>query len=253
MLTSLLLLLADPGARPIPAPTRAEVKYDVRHERNVLDFWAAAGDGPAPLVVWFHGGGFTQGDKRSIVDKENVVGGLLARGVSFASCNYPFRKDADYLEIMRHCARAIQFLRSKAGEWNIDPRRIGVAGASAGALISEWLAYHKDLADPSGADPVARHSSGVAAVAGIQQPMGTDELIVPHMKAGGPALFLFTTAPDSDTVHHPRHAKRMKALAEELKIPVELYGGPRNDIPRPPAGETYSSLLLKFFLRTLKN
>lgn len=248
----LLALLGGLESRGIPAPTKADVAYDTRHERNVLDFWAAASDAPTPLVVWFHGGGFTGGDKKSIVDKENVVGGLLAKGVSFASCNYPFKKDADYVEILGHCQRAIQFLRSKAKEWNLDPRRIGVAGASAGALISEWIGYRADLADPAAADPVARLSSAVAAVAGIQQPMGTDELIVPHVKAGGPPLFLFTTAPESDAVHHPKNAKRLKALADELRIPAELYGGPRNDLPKPPAGESYSGLLLKFFLKTLK-
>lgn len=245
-----LLLLA--ALDTLPGPTHADIAYDSRHARNVLDFWAAPGDGPTPVVVWFHGGGFTKGDKSSIVDKDNVVGGLLEKGVSFASCNYPFLKDADYLEIMRHCARAIQFLRSKAKEWNIDPRRIGVAGASAGALISEWLAYHKDLADPAAADPLARLSSAVTAVAGIQQPMGTDELITPHMKAGGPPLFLFSTAPDSDAVHHPKYVKRMKSLAEDLKIPVECYGGPRNDLPKPPAGRSYAALFTGFFLKAFK-
>jgi hypothetical protein len=32
---------------------------------------------------------------------------------------------------------------------------------------------------------------------------------------------------------HPRYAKAMKAKAEDLKIPVEIYGGPKNDIPQP--------------------
>lgn len=237
-----------PPAPAVPAPTRTDEKYDTKHERNVLDFWAAKSDKPTALVVWFHGGGFTQGDKKQIVDKENVVGGFLSKGVSVASCNYPFLKDASYEEILVHCGRAIQFLRSKSKEWNIDPRKIGVAGASAGALISEWLGYHADLANPGG-DPVANMSSTVAVVGGIQQPMGTDEMIRPLMKAGGPPLFLFTTAPDSDSVHNPRYAKIMKAKADDLKIPVELYGGPKNDIPGPPAGETYSSLLLKFFCK----
>ena len=184
---------AAQAARSIaPAPTKADEKYDTKHERNVLDFWSAKSDKPAPLVVWFHGGGFTQGDKKSIVDRDNVVGGLLAKGVSVASCNYPFLKDATYEQIMVHCGRAIQFLRSKSKEWNIDPKRIGVAGASAGALISEWIGYHPDLANAGAADPVDRQSSLVTGVGGIQQPMGTEELVKPLMKTGGPALFLFS-------------------------------------------------------------
>ena len=52
-----------PGNRP--APDRADVPYGP-HERNVLDFWAAESDGPAPLVVYIHGGGFRGGDKRGV-------------------------------------------------------------------------------------------------------------------------------------------------------------------------------------------
>jgi hypothetical protein len=240
---------AAPRAAVAPAPTKPDEKYDTKHERNVLDFWQAKSDKPAPIVIWYHGGGFTQGDKKAIVDRDNVVGGFLAKGVSVASCNYPYLKDASYEQIMVHCARSVQFLRSKAKEWNIDPNRIGAAGASAGALISEWLGYHQDLANSASADPVGRLSSTVTVVGGIQQPMGTEEMIKPLMRAPGPPLFLFTTAPDSDSVHNPKYAKVMKARADELRLTVEIYGGPKNDIPGPPAGESYSSLLLKFFCK----
>ena len=91
MTTMLLALLLAAGQARAGAPTRADEKYDTKHERNVLDFWQAKSDKPAPVVIWFHGGGFTQGDKRQIVDRDNVVGGFLAKGVSVASCNIPLR------------------------------------------------------------------------------------------------------------------------------------------------------------------
>lgn len=231
----------------IPAPTFANEKYDTRHERNVLDFWQAKTDKPAPVVLWFHGGGFKMGDKSAIADKESVVGGFLARGVSVASCNYPFVKDATYEEIMHHCARAVQFVRSKEKDWRIDPTRIGVAGSSAGALISEWLGYHADLADPKGETPASRLSSVPTVVGSHFQPMGTEELIFPHVRAGGPPIFIYSNAPPTDSVHHPKYAKMMKAKADELKITAEMWGGNRNDLPAMASGETYASLLLKFF------
>ena len=49
---------------------------------------------------------------------------------------------------LHDAARALQFVRSKAAEWNIDKQRIGAAGGSAGACSSLWLAFHDDLADP---------------------------------------------------------------------------------------------------------
>jgi len=60
---------------------------------------------------------------------------------------------------LHDAARALQFVRSKAAEWNIDKTRIAASGSSAGACSSLWLAFHDDLADPRSADPVAREST----------------------------------------------------------------------------------------------
>ena len=48
-----------------PDPDFANLKYG-EHERNVLDLWLARSDKPTPLVLFIHGGGFRQGDKRSV-------------------------------------------------------------------------------------------------------------------------------------------------------------------------------------------
>jgi acetyl esterase/lipase len=62
-------------------------------------------------------------------------------------------------------ARALQFLRSKAEELNIDNERIGATGGSAGGATTLWLALHDDLADPASDDPVARQSTRLWAAA----------------------------------------------------------------------------------------
>jgi acetyl esterase/lipase len=62
-------------------------------------------------------------------------------------------------------ARAIQFIRSKAKEWNIDKDRIALTGGSAGACTSMWILLHDDLADPKSDDPVKRESTRVTAAA----------------------------------------------------------------------------------------
>ncbi|MDB4627836.1 hypothetical protein OAE34_02850 [Akkermansiaceae bacterium] len=48
------------------AETVRNLKYDSKHERNTLDFYPALkkGEKPAPVFVWFHGGGFRNGDKK---------------------------------------------------------------------------------------------------------------------------------------------------------------------------------------------
>ncbi|MHC4917446.1 MAG: alpha/beta hydrolase, partial [Planctomycetota bacterium] len=47
------------------APDFADVSYGP-HESNVLDLWLAKSDRPAPLLVFFHGGGFHSGDKKAV-------------------------------------------------------------------------------------------------------------------------------------------------------------------------------------------
>jgi acetyl esterase/lipase len=56
-------------------------------------------------------------------------------------------------------------VRNKAADWNIDKKRIGAAGGSAGGCSSLWLAFHDDLADTNSADPVSRESTRLVCAA----------------------------------------------------------------------------------------
>lgn len=148
-------------ARPArPAPDVADVKYGP-HARNVFDLWLAKSERPAPLVIYYHGGGFRAGDKRTI--NPSLLKQLLAGGVSVAAANYRLTDTAPFPAQMHDCARALQFIRHNAGKYNIDPKRVGATGGSAGAGISMWLAFHDDLADPASKDPVARQSTRISA------------------------------------------------------------------------------------------
>ncbi|NOZ22999.1 MAG: alpha/beta hydrolase fold domain-containing protein [Planctomycetes bacterium] len=148
-----------------PAPDFANVSYGL-HPRNILDFWKAKSDAPTPVLVFFHGGGFRKGDKSGV--NPFLLKWCLESGISFAAANYRLSDQAPYPAQMHDSARAIQFLRSKAEEWNIDPKRIAAYGGSAGAGISLWLAFHDDMADPKSDDPVARQSTRLACAVGLQ-------------------------------------------------------------------------------------
>lgn len=151
-----------PKRSAAPAPTHADAAYG-GHERHVLDFWRAEGEGPRPLVVFIHGGGFTGGDK-SKWRESNDLRKLLDAGISCAAINYRFRKDAPVQDILKDAARAVQFLRHKAEAWGVDKSRVAAWGGSAGAGTSLWLGSRDDLAEPGSADPVSRESSRVQAV-----------------------------------------------------------------------------------------
>ena len=145
-------------------PTLRDVSYGP-DERNKLDFWKAESSEPTPLVFYIHGGGWGAGSKES---NKGPFLNLLKDGVSYVSINYRLARGENVLPCSLHdAARALQFVRSKAEEWNIDPDRIIVSGGSAGGCSSLWLTYHDDMADPDSDDPVARQSTRVLGAAVI--------------------------------------------------------------------------------------
>lgn len=152
------------SAAPLPPATFANVRYGT-HERHVLDFWQAKASGPAPLLIFIHGGGWHGGEKTDVPLK--LLRHMLDRGVSVASINYRFTRMAILPAPVHDAARAVQFLRSRAAEWQLDPQRFGASGISAGATTALWLAYHDDLAESQSADPVARHSTRLQVAVGL--------------------------------------------------------------------------------------
>lgn len=178
-------------------PTLANVAYGA-HERQALDFWRAESKTPTPLVFVIHGGGWQNGEKER-VNRFVSVEALLARGISVVAINYRLIKHAEAERVtppvkasLHDAARALQFVRSKAAEWNLDRQRIGAAGGSAGACSSLWLAYHDDRADPQSRDPIARESTRLwcAAVTGAQTTLDPQQMKAwtPNSRYGGHAF-----------------------------------------------------------------
>ena len=145
------------------APTHANIKYG-EHERNVFDLWLAESKKPTPLAIYIHGGGFISGNKEKV--SQQVVTQLLDAGISVASINYRYLSIDTPLPTSHHDARrALQFMRSKAKEWNIDKSRVAAFGGSAGAQICMWLAYSDEMAKPKSKDPIERESTRLTCVA----------------------------------------------------------------------------------------
>jgi acetyl esterase len=144
-----------------PDITFADVAYG-EHPFQRLDFWQAKSNVPTPVFVFIHGGGFRGGDKVSI--PVNLLQLCLDSGISFVSLNYRLSHHAPYPAPMLDGARAIQFLRFKAEEWNIDPNRIAAGGGSAGSGISQWIGFHDDMADPESEKPLDRLSTRLSCV-----------------------------------------------------------------------------------------
>jgi len=205
--TSLVLicstsLVAQEKAKPKPLPARPEptvanYAYANDHERQKFDVWQAKSDKPTPVVLLIHGGGWTGGDKATY--GANMIDPFLKEGISVAALNYRFIAQAMEQGVeppvkacLHDAARALQTIRSKAKEWNVDPKRVGSTGGSAGACTSLWLALHNDIADPKSNDPIARESSRLtcAAVTGAQTSLDPKQLRewIPNSIYGGHAF-----------------------------------------------------------------
>ncbi|PQO26676.1 alpha/beta hydrolase [Blastopirellula marina] len=189
-----LLLLLAPQLRAEELKELHNVPYG-DHPRQVLDFYPAKSDKPTPVVFYIHGGGWRGGDKKTNPKAFND------KGISVVAINYRYVQNGVEQKVeppvkapLSDAARALQFVRSKAGEWNLDKEKIGATGGSAGACSSLWLAFHDDMADPKSEDPIARESTRLycAAVNGAQVTLDPKPLRewMPNYKYGAHAFGL---------------------------------------------------------------
>lgn len=175
-------------------------------ERNKLDVYLVGSPSdPAPALIYFHGGGYLAGDK-SAIKNYGMFQECLQVGISIISCNYRFISADPFPAPMQDGTRAIQFVRSMAAEWGIDPNRIASSGQSAGGHIALWNALKGEQAQPDSPDPVARQSSAVAAFIGYATQASKDQRFYegiydgPHIQ---PNLKLFYGLSSIDELYHP--------------------------------------------------
>tara|TARA_R110002096_G_scaffold203718_17_gene389112 strand:+ start:7539 stop:8426 length:888 start_codon:yes stop_codon:yes gene_type:complete len=257
MKTPIRLLLALFGLSPLIAhaqtPTHKDVPYDDEHPTQILDVYLADSEAPAPVMVYIHGGGWRAGSKNRIpryLAEANAAGWLAV-----VSVEYRFTNVAIHPAQVDDCARAIQFIRHHAGEWNLDPKRIGVTGGSAGGHLSAYVALQDDEQDPGADDPVSKLSSRVSfaipfagptdwgllgkvehkhpayrQLLGYKPGTPASEMSVDLKKDVSPLSFVSEDDPpilivhgDADVVVPFEHAEVLETALKGAGVPVELY------------------------------
>lgn len=140
------VLHAQPAARPVPTGTvvHRDLAYvPAGHERHTLDlFLPEKGDGPFPLVVWIHGGGWAAGSKAA---NSALGAGLIERGYAVASLNYRLSGHAIFPAQIEDCKAAIRWLRAHAAQYRLDVQHFGVWGSSAGGHLSALVGTSGDV------------------------------------------------------------------------------------------------------------
>ncbi len=132
-------------------PANIEVKSDLAYAgtdnpRQKLDLFFAkkrAIEKPLPLVVFIHGGGWQNGDKRSGLHR---VAAFVESGEFVgASIGYRLSSEAIWPAQIHDCKAAIRWLRAHAVEFGFDPDRIAVMGSSAGGHLVAMLGTSGDV------------------------------------------------------------------------------------------------------------
>ncbi len=156
----------------------ANIAYD-EHTKNVFDIFLPTSATTTPLLIYIHGGGFSSGDKTEVYSPQNLDGqstitqinSLLEDGIAFASINYRLLglNDAEgVIKSLKDSRRCLQYIRSRAADFNIDKSKIVLVGTSAGAGTSLWIGLQNDIADVNAEDPVLRESTKVKGIAAIE-------------------------------------------------------------------------------------
>ncbi len=129
-----------------------DVPYtDSGHPRHRLDVYAPEGASKAPVVVFFHGGGWSMGDKRqALKGKESV---FPQAGFVLVSANYRLAPEHRYPAFVQDAAAAVGCVRRNIARYGGDPGRLFVMGHSAGAHLAACLGADERWLKPHGLRP----------------------------------------------------------------------------------------------------
>ena len=177
-----------------PQPTFIDVEFgkDARHKMCV---WLAASDAPTPMLMAYHAGGFQPRPIPDLTTPPKDVLRVLDYGISIVVPTYRPAAPDTFLD----AARALQFVRHKAADWNVDEEKIAATGNSSGGCLALWLAFHADLAKPRAKDPIERQSTRLACAAVTQAVTSVDLRFVRDLMPGSKAFTNFDQLFDVDT------------------------------------------------------
>lgn len=163
----------QPAAGPQPERRDIDVVGD-GSDRHKMDLFLpqGKGEGPFPLLIWVHGGGWRMGDKADLDSGDLQTGQmkklLLDHGYAIASVNYRLLPDGTkFPEPMQDVAAAVRYLRSHAAELGVDPQRFAIGGESAGAHLAAMVGLTPKDAELQGTLGQTDADASVRAIVGF--------------------------------------------------------------------------------------
>lgn len=121
---------------------RTDVNPDLIGDNHLFDVWVPDGEGPFPVMIYAHGGGFSSGSKTKAIGsmpkvaKENVV---------FISINYTLKQGPKV--VINEGVDAINYIKANHKKYKIDPKKIFLNGNSAGGIMMNYITYNLKMPD----------------------------------------------------------------------------------------------------------
>jgi len=225
-----------------PAPRRASGLAYGPGPRQALDVYPppAATAGPAPIAVFFYGGGWDSGRRQ---DYGWAGRSLAAQGFLTVVPDYRIYPQARFPAFLEDGAAALRWAQDHGSAFGGDPTRIVLVGHSAGAYNAVMLALDERYLRHAGADP-----GRIRAVAGLAGPYDFLPLkskitlrafgAAPDLKATQPIAFarraappMFLAAGDDDRLVGPYNARHLAAALRAAGAEVEERHYPGMDHP----------------------
>jgi acetyl esterase/lipase len=138
------------GGVPKPEKTTDGVtRYNVRYaiiggfRPLELDLYLPEGNGPFPVVVWVHGGGYTGGSRRDFtpwLEKAGLIEQVLAAGIAFVSVDYRLGYESVFPAAIHDLNSALRWLARHASLLKLDSNRFALFGESAGGHLASLTA-----------------------------------------------------------------------------------------------------------------
>lgn len=191
-------------------PTYKDVAYASVSATQKLDIYLPSGNGPFPVVIVIHGGGFMVGDKANPALGDE----LLAAGYAVVSVNYRLAAEAKYPAQIQDVKAAVRFLRANAAQYKLDPERFAAFGQSAGGNLAATLGTSCGVAALEGAElGNAEQSSCVQAVVDWFGPTDFLQMDAQFAGASCPANHNDASSPESQVIGAPIQTVPEKAQA----------------------------------------
>jgi acetyl esterase/lipase len=233
-------------------------------------------DGPWPALLYVHGGAWQAGDKSGGAGYREVPD-LVASGYLVASINYRLAPEYQFPAMIEDVKCAVRHLRANAAQYNLDPRRIGAWGSSAGGHLAALLGVTDASHGFEGQGGYAEQSSRVQAVVDLFGPadirfgtdaiptlervFGTSDTSSPILQSASPVIYASADDPPflilhgtDDPVVPPEHSQALYDALDAAEVEVTLvmvenagHGFAPMDGPIDPSRAEITALIIEFF------